>query len=131
MTRPAMVWGPAVLLMVLIFGFSSLRDVPVPLGGTRDVAAHAIIYGGLGILMVRALAGAQRRGVTPRTMASALVLTALYGLTDEYHQSFVPGRFADFRDVLADVVGAGIGTGLVWAWSIVSSMGDQKRHDDV
>ena len=131
MTHAARVWGPPALLMALIFVFSSFPDVPVPLGGGKDVVAHAIVYGGLGILMVRALSDAQWRGVNLQTMAGALVLTVLYGLTDEYHQSFVPGRSADFRDVVADAVGAGIGMSFVWAWSIVSSMRDQRRHDDV
>lgn len=36
----------------------------------------------------------------------ALVLTALYGVTDEMHQSFVPGRTASVPDLLLDVIGA-------------------------
>ena len=106
MTRALWVWCPVVLLMAVIFVLSSLPDMPAPPGGLSDVSAHAIVYAELGILMARALADARRRGVTGRTIAGAIVVTALYGVTDEYHQSFVAGRFADVRDVVADAVGA-------------------------
>jgi VanZ family protein len=36
----------------------------------------------------------------------AWLLTALYAVADEWHQSFVPGRHADWRDVAVDIAGA-------------------------
>jgi VanZ family protein len=39
------------------------------------------------------------------------VLTALYGLSDEWHQSFVPARYAEAGDVLADLLGGLLGSG--------------------
>ncbi|HSH41142.1 MAG TPA: VanZ family protein, partial [Arenicellales bacterium] len=39
----------------------------------------------------------------------ALGLAVLYGISDEWHQSFVPGREPDVLDVLADGVGAAVG----------------------
>ena len=124
------VWGPAVLLMMVIFVLSSLSDIPAPPGGLSDVSAHAIAYAGLGILMVRALAGARRSGVTVWSLVGGIALTTLYGVTDEYHQSFVDGRFSEGRDVMADAVGALSGAAAVWAWSIVFST-DKRLHDDV
>ena len=108
-------WGPAVLLMVLIFFLSSLSEIPAPPGGMSDVGAHAVTYGALGILMLRALTGARWSGVTARRILIAVAVAGVYGLTDEYHQSFVAGRVAEGRDVVADVVGASVGAGLVWA----------------
>lgn len=129
MTHALWVWGPAVLLMMGIFVVSSLPDIPAPPGGLSDVSAHAIVYAGLGILMVRALAGARRSGVTAWSLVGAIALTTLYGVTDEYHQSFVDGRFSEGRDVMADAVGALSGAAAVWAWSIVFST-DERLHDD-
>ena len=119
------VWGPAVLLMAVIFGLSAQPDLPAPPGGMSDVSAHAIVYAGLGVLMLRALSNARWSGVTPRSVAVAIALTVLYGVSDEYHQSFVVGRFAEIRDVIADAVGACGGAAAVWAWSIVFSS-DQR-----
>jgi VanZ family protein len=47
-----------------------------------------------------------------------LVFATLYGLTDEWHQSFVPGRSAAVADALADMVGAIVGSAawlMLWA----------------
>ena len=40
-------------------------------------------------------------------------LVALYGVLDEFHQYFVPGRSVEFYDALADATG-----GLLGAWSM-------------
>ena len=45
----------------------------------------------------------------------AVLAAGLYGLSDEIHQSFVPGRSDDLYDLIADMAGGLIG-GLVWAW---------------
>ncbi|WP_138120885.1 VanZ family protein [Bathymodiolus heckerae thiotrophic gill symbiont] len=37
---------------------------------------------------------------------SSLVFCSVYGMLDEWHQSFVPGRMSDINDWLADTVGA-------------------------
>lgn len=42
-----------------------------------------------------------------------VVLVVLYGLLDEFHQYFVPGRTVDIYDALADAAGA-----LLGAWSM-------------
>lgn len=38
----------------------------------------------------------------------------LYACSDEWHQTFVPGRSGSFRDVLIDMVGVVVGIGLVF-----------------
>lgn len=45
-----------------------------------------------------------------------LLVGALYGLSDEWHQMFVPGRFADPRDWIADLVGLVLGYAVAVAW---------------
>jgi VanZ family protein len=124
------VWGPAVLLMAAIFWLSAQSALPVLPGGMSDVFAHAVTYAGLGSLMLRALSNARWSGVTPRLVAVAIALTVLYGVSDEYHQSFVDGRFAEVRDVIADALGACSGAGAVWAWSIVFFSDQRSKIKD-
>jgi VanZ family protein len=50
-----------------------------------------------------------------RDFLAALLLAALYAASDEFHQSFVPGRDASVRDVLLDTCGAGFGLAALWA----------------
>ena len=95
--------------MGLIFFASSTSD-PTPLPpGYFDKVVHLGIYAVLGLLLLRALARGRPSGYTPRAGVLAVIAAALYGVTDEWHQSFVPGRTADPMDVVADVAGAALG----------------------
>jgi VanZ family protein len=101
-------WGPVVAQMAVIFVASSLPNLgPLP-GGMTDKTGHLAGYAALAALTLRALAGAQWRGCTSRAAWRAWILSAAYGATDEFHQSFVPGRSTSFGDWVADVAGAGL-----------------------
>jgi len=101
-------WGPVAFHMTAIFIASSIVT-PDPLPGRfLDKVVHFGIYAVLGALLARALAGGIRT-VTARRAALAILLSTLYGVTDEWHQSFVPGRTPEPRDVAADFAGAAAG----------------------
>ncbi len=104
--------------MVIIFYISSLSEPPLPPQIT-DKQGHSLGYAGLGLLMLRAVSDGRRERVGWRTLVVAVVLVTLYGATDEFHQSFVPGRGADVHDLGADAVGAAIGGIALWAWGII------------
>jgi len=104
--RPLHLWGPVLIQMTVIFIASSISDVPPLPGGMSDTSGHSIGYAILGALLLRALAGGRMRGVTWRTALATVVLATLYGVSDEFHQSFVPNRTPDVYDVLADATGA-------------------------
>jgi VanZ family protein len=72
---------------------------------THDKLLHMGGYAVLAGLAVGALAGA-RIASLGRAAAIAAVLAAGYGATDEWHQSYVPGRDADPWDWAADTLGA-------------------------
>jgi VanZ family protein len=116
--------------MAAIFAVSSIPDVKGIPGGFSDSTAHAAEYLVLAVLFLRALAGAEWRGVTWRTSIAAIALSVAYGLADEWHQSFVPGRVSEWRDAIADATGAFAGAGAVWAWSIIRhfSRSHERRH---
>ena len=69
--------------------------------------AHIFTYGVLAFLVVRAFA--HHWDPTPRLVWIAFAVTLLYGVSDEIHQLFVPGRGFQFYDILMDGVGALIG----------------------
>ncbi len=99
--------------MVATFVSSSRSSVTIPFDAP-DYYAHGASYAVLGFLLARALAGGQLAAMTVRLALVATVLGTLYGISDEFHQSFVPGRMATVSDVIADGVGALVG-GLVAA----------------
>jgi len=48
-------------------------------------------------------------GLIKHPLATSILFSFLYACTDEIHQIFVPGRSAQFRDVLIDTLGASFG----------------------
>lgn len=76
-----------------------------------DKVAHALLYAGLSFLFVGFLRLVKKMGLTS-SMTLAFATVSLYGMIDEYLQSFIPRRSMDVADWLADNIGAGIGIGL-------------------
>lgn len=97
-------------MMAAIFGFSSIPSKDMPYFGSMDYlvkkGGHAFGYGLLALAYLRGLKG-ERSGIVPRQLFAAWVLATLYSATDEFHQSFVPGRHLAATDVMIDSVGAG------------------------
>lgn len=114
----AMSWGPAAGYMVLIWVVSSFQDVSIPMERVplRDKGIHALEYAVLGFLVTYAVRRTWPSWRYLLVAAVAFGLTTLWGLLDEIHQAFVPGRMADVLDLLADASGALVGTGLCAAW---------------
>lgn len=112
-------WLPVIAYMAMIFGLSSLSTLPSPPGELSYYDVHFAAYAGLATLTVRALAKGRLRNVTWRVAVGAVVISSLYGVSDEYHQRFVPGRDFDLLDMLADMLGSIVGASAVGAWSII------------
>ena len=71
----------------------------------QDKALHAGAFFWLALLFFRGILWSSY----PPTRTAAWIamgLAALYGATDEWHQSFVPSRTSDIDDWIADVLGA-------------------------
>jgi VanZ family protein len=101
--RLASAWLPPIAWMAVIFAFSTRH------GGDHLAAAevvlrklgHVVEYFVLTALLVRAL----RRCAVAAAVPAALVAALAYAASDEWHQSFVPGRTATPCDVAIDGVG--------------------------
>ena len=105
--------------MAVLFGLSSLSTIPSPPGQFTYYDVHLVAYAGLASVTARALARGRLRNVTWRVVCGAVAISSLYGVTDEYHQLFVPGRSFDVLDMLADALGSIVGASAVGAWSIL------------
>jgi VanZ family protein len=116
--RTALGWVPAVLWATVIFVLSSQPTLPST-GQVTDKQAHAFTYGVLALLCLMGLTRWRWRSVAGARLLGAFALAAMYGVSDELHQAFVPGRSPDVGDVTADAAGAAIALGLVWAWAIL------------
>jgi VanZ family protein len=101
---------PALAWSILIFWLSSFGTLPnIPLFRWQDKFEHAAAFFVLCFLIRRAFAfqnafPALRR----RAMMYAVALASVYGVLDEIHQLYVPGRQFDYWDMAADATGAGI-----------------------
>lgn len=105
-------WAPVLAQMGAIFYASSMTAVPDLPGGLTDKTGHLIGYALLSALAIRAFAGATWAGVTTRAALRAVLLSAAYGATDEFHQRFVSNRTSDIHDWYADVIGALVGVAI-------------------
>ncbi len=92
-----------------IFLASSRSTVAAPGISNFDKIAHFSVYGLLATLLVRL-------GRGPRAVWLALLATSLYGVSDEWHQSFVPGRSCEVADWMADTLGAVLALTLYAGW---------------
>ena len=98
-------WGPVAAWMALLFALSD-QAVVTDVAGLPDWVTHGGGFGMLCVLVCRALAGGLLLPLPMRSAALAVAVTFLYGVTDEIHQSFVPGRHPDPWDLLKNLGGA-------------------------
>jgi VanZ family protein len=105
--------------MGMLYWFSSLSDVPSAPAMLSDKGMHFLAYAGLAVVSVRALARARWRGVTRLACAGATIIASAYGVFDELHQTWVPGRTFDSMDIAADAIGAVAASVTLYAWGII------------
>jgi VanZ family protein len=96
------VWLPVVAWAALIFVLSAQPDLSTGLGAWDTILrklAHLVEFAVLGGLLLRAI-GAR---------IPALTAGVAYAVSDEIHQTFVPGRQGSALDVLVDAAGVAVG----------------------
>lgn len=104
---------PLVMVMGTIFflshqtGDSEAFSLPAGV----DKVAHMVAYGTLAASFIFAMVGSVgcRGAKKPwKVIFFTLLFCFFYGLSDEFHQSFIPGRFVSGFDLLADFMGAAV-----------------------
>ena len=88
------------------------------------VVAHFSEYALLGALWLWAL----HPGIGRTAWPAAAAISIVYAVSDEIHQSFVPGRFSDPFDVLVDSLGVAAALGLIYALDRASTRATQSQR---
>jgi hypothetical protein len=111
-------WLPVLVWMGVIFAGSSVGSLPRIGGRATDSVAHRVAhvmeFAVLGALTLRAVSQSKR--MTKREMLITLIVVALYGASDEFHQRFTPGRSSEGIAVVFDVAGGMIGMWVYHRW---------------
>jgi VanZ family protein len=98
--------------MVFIFFLSAQSSLPRLYSRFEEllsVAGHLVEYAILALLLrwaIRGLFPGGSESSASRAACWAFLLAVAYGITDEFHQHFVPGRCMDPLDLLVDAIGA-------------------------
>lgn len=112
-------WFPVFLYCLMIFMQSSYPSPEsVPDWPYIDKLLHIAVYALLGALLLRAFKTLRIQHNLKLVMILSILLSSLYGISDEIHQHFVPFRNADFMDALADMIGS---FGGVFVYHLLSS----------
>jgi VanZ family protein len=106
-------WGPAIVWMGAIFYFSATPSSGLPYFGSVDFwvkkSGHFLGYTVLGLTYLWGL------GIRKRPAYwMAFVMAIAYAFTDEFHQTFTPGRHPALMDVGIDSSGALLGLGMTY-----------------
>lgn len=105
--KKAVVFTPLVLYWVILFAATTLPAKELPKTGVSDKIEHFLGYFILTFLFSNALFFQNKNKMFKKfPITVALLIVAFYGMIDEVHQYFIPGRFCDFYDWTADVIGA-------------------------
>ncbi|MBI5150924.1 MAG: VanZ family protein [Candidatus Omnitrophica bacterium] len=103
-------WFPVFLYSGIIFWASSLPNLKPPVDFFNiDKVCHILEYAVLGFLLARAFHVQYPAWSAGKTWRLVALCAFLYGISDEYHQSFVPGRESAVFDAVADTVGGFLG----------------------
>ena len=121
-----MKWAPPVLWMGFLFFLSELQVQNNFWFSGIDKLIHSVLYGILGVC----LAWSKLRTGSKIPGYQLLLVGIVYGYLDEWHQSFVPGRFPSWGDGLADVLGLVIGFYFFNRFFSDSLIVNEKFRDD-
>ena len=104
-------WGPVLFWAVVIFGLSSIPSkylpvVPIPY---FYKIGHFVEYSILGALLFRVFKHIRPQLSNFNLMVASVFLIMTFAGSDEWHQTFVPGRVGCISDVIFDTIYSGIG----------------------
>jgi len=81
-----------------------------------DKVLHALVYAALGFAFLFALSPAWRRQRPVAAVCATVCFCLIYGISDEFHQSFISGRFSSGADLVADAAGGVVAAVSHWQW---------------
>jgi VanZ family protein len=100
-------WLPLIAYCVFIYIQSDYPSPQtLPSFKFSDKLLHFMAYAVMGVLFYRAYLTLPFKNNITFLMLLSMISAALYGISDEIHQSFVPYRDGSFWDVVADILGS-------------------------
>jgi len=116
--KPAYLWVSVVVWMGVIWGLSSIPGDGFPEigwgGNFLSIAAHFVIYFILAGLLYYAMREWKEILPVGRIFLIVFAVSVSYGILDEFHQLFTPGRSSSIGDVGVDVTGTLCFLAIVW-----------------
>lgn len=152
-------WLPAIIVMVIIFAFSSkpadssnessmavADDILSAYENTTNVqldaeqrfqvlevmnhivrkSSHFCEYALLAVVLAFHFYIHAFRGM--RLLLLSVSMSAVYAATDEFHQTFIPGRSGQIRDVLIDTSGAAAGMLFFFIILMIYNLYSKRKH---
>lgn len=109
---------PALITMGISWYLSSGTLDTVPMPSVSDKLIHLVCFAGLGFFWCWWFSKENWLARPWRHILYVTLIVAAYGMVDEIHQYFVPGRYASVLDWVADLAGGILGgiSGFVGAW---------------
>lgn len=87
------------------FGLGIITDISVFAYSNFDKLMHFILYTGFGIVLYLTMHFSGNPILRKYTVILVLLIGVIYAISDEVHQSYVPGRSASKTDLVADTAG--------------------------
>lgn len=125
MARALRLWGPVVVWLAVTFTASAQSEVG-SIGRIPDWMTHGLEYFVLGTLLCRAVAGGFGRRLSVGSALLVMALGVSWGVSDEWHQSFVPPRESSAADVLKDLAGCLLAA---LAWRALTASGSRRESE--
>ena len=114
---------PMMTVMGIIFFLSHQpgTDLQLSLPPGADKLGHGVLYAVLAWTTLLAMVPALPR-ITLRVGVLVILFCLLYGISDEFHQSFIPGREPSGGDLLADTAGAAFAVAAWFRYSVIRQL---------
>ncbi len=111
-------WLPPIAYMIAIFSVSNLSNPQIG-GETPDYVLHTLEYFVLALLLIRLLLSIPHQQASGKIRLSwqyvcllGMLVSIAYGISDEIHQYFIPGRHCSLHDVFSDAAGSALAFGV-------------------
>ncbi len=111
--------------MGIIFYLSHQPGGKLPEFHISDKIMHILAYGALSAASLFAVISNRKKRSCMKTGAAIIVFCLIYGITDEFHQSFIPGRTMSVADLVADFTGAVLAVAAWLFWTRNHSPGSR------
>ena len=105
----------AVMASIFLLSHTPGDNLPSAING-MDKICHAVAYGVLTLCFLYAVHPRFRNRSFLELGVAAVTFSLLFGVSDEFHQTFIAQRSADWRDLVADVTGSFLAVFIWWYW---------------